>query len=89
MNDPLAAKSHKLFSQKVNHICLSDNTLSRIASCEEYLSLVLGQLPPRKVDPNPKTNPNPNPNPNLGTVLVRVNCPDSPITTRKIMGLSL
>ena len=24
----------------------------------------LGQLPPRKIAPNPKTNPNPNPNPN-------------------------
>ena len=24
----------------------------------------VGQLPPRKIAPNPKTNPNPNPNPN-------------------------
>ena len=25
---------------------------------------VLGQLPPNKIAPNPKTNPKPNPNPN-------------------------
>ena len=29
-------------------------------------SWVLGQLPPRKIVPIPKTNPKPNPNPNWG-----------------------
>ena len=35
---------------------------------------VLGQLPPRKIAPNPKTNPNPNPNPNQGVIFLRDNC---------------
>ena len=30
------------------------------------LITVLGQLPPRKIAPNPKTNSNPNPNPDPG-----------------------
>ena len=31
--------------------------------------MVLGQMPPRKIAPNPKTNPNPNPNPNWGAIV--------------------
>ena len=33
--------------------------------------MVLGQLPPRKIAPNPKTNPKPNANPNWGTIFSR------------------
>ena len=29
-----------------------------------HIYTVLGQLPPRKIAPNPKTNPNSNPSPN-------------------------
>ena len=32
--------------------------------------LVLGQLTPRKIAPQPKTNPNPNPNTNRGAILL-------------------
>ena len=32
--------------------------------------LVLGQLTPRKIAPQPKTNPNPNPNTNQGAILL-------------------
>ena len=41
--------------------------------------LVLGQLPPRKIAPNPKTNPNPNPN--MGIIFLRGNCPDTALHT--------
>ena len=41
--------------------------------------MVLGQLPLRKIVPNPKTNPNPNPNPNpnRGAIYLRCNCLDT------------
>ena len=41
--------------------------------------MVLGQLPSRKIVPNPKTNPgsNPNPNPNLEAIFLGGNCPDT------------
>ena len=32
--------------------------------------MVLGQLLPRKIVPNPKTNPNPNPNPNRWAIFL-------------------
>ena len=40
---------------------------------------VLGQLPPRKIAPNPKANPNPypNPNPKRGAIFHGGNCPDT------------
>ena len=34
---------------------------------------VLGQLPQRKVAPNPETNPNPNRNPNQGAIFLQGN----------------
>ena len=36
--------------------------------------MVLGQLPPRKIAPNPKTNPKPNANANWGTIFLEGNC---------------
>ena len=36
--------------------------------------MVLGQLPPRKIAPNPKTNPNTNPNPKRGAIFLGGNC---------------
>ena len=36
--------------------------------------MVLGQLPPRKITPNPKTNHYPTPNPNPGTNFFEGNC---------------
>ena len=39
-----------------------------------YLFPVLGQLPPKKIAPNPKTNPNPNLNPNQCSIFLRGNC---------------
>ena len=47
------------------------------------LITVLGQLPPRKIAPNPKTNSNPNPNPDpgrgggRGAIFFRGNCPNT------------
>ena len=38
------------------------------------LNWVLGQLPPRKLSPDPKTNPKPNPNPNQGAIFLEGNC---------------
>ena len=35
-----------------------------------YFFWVLGQLPPRKITPNPKTNPKPNPNPNQRAIFL-------------------
>ena len=35
---------------------------------------VLGQLPPKKIAPDPKTNPNPNPNPNVEALFLGGNC---------------
>ena len=35
---------------------------------------ILGQLPPRKIAPNPKTNPKLNPNPNRETIFFGGNC---------------
>ena len=37
---------------------------------------VLGQLPQRKLPPNPKTNPNLDPNPNRGEIFLGGNYPD-------------
>ena len=42
-------------------------------------SLVLGQLPPRKIAPNPKTNANPNPN--RGVTFLRGDCPYTALHT--------
>ena len=44
--------------------------------CQECIvsKTVLGQLPPRKIAPNPKTNPKPNPNPNRGAMFLECNC---------------
>ena len=43
--------------------------------------MVLGQLLPRKVAPNPTSNPNakPNPNSNRGAIFLGGNCPDTAI----------
>ena len=43
------------------------------------IAMVLGQLPSRKIAPNPKTNPNANPNPNpyWGVISLWCNCPDT------------
>ena len=43
-----------------------------------YLLTVLGQLPPMKIAPNPKSNPNPNsnPHPSQGANFLGGNCPD-------------
>ena len=35
---------------------------------------VLGQLPQKKIAPNPKTNPNSNPNSNRGVIFLGGNC---------------
>ena len=36
--------------------------------------MILGQSPPRKFPPNPKTNPNPTSNPNRGSMFLQGNC---------------
>ena len=43
--------------------------------------MVLGQLPPRKIAPNPNYNPNPNPNPNRGAIFIGGNCSDTCLNT--------
>ena len=35
---------------------------------------VLGQLPPRKINPQPKTSPKPNPNPKRRAIFLGGNC---------------
>ena len=37
-------------------------------------------------DPNSNTNPKPNPNPNRGAILLRGNCPDTPLKQCKNHG---
>ena len=53
--------------------------------CQECIvsKTVLGQLPPRKIAPNPKTNPKPNPNPNRGAMFLECNCLVAPPRNRK------
>ena len=43
------------------------------------IAMVLGQLPSRKIAPNPKTNhnANPNPNPYRGAIFLGGNCLDT------------
>ena len=41
------------------------------------VKMVLGQLFPRKIAPNPKPNANPNPNPNWGAIFLGGNCLDT------------
>ena len=53
-------------------------SIYKIESYFVNISKVLGQLPPRKIAPNPKINPNPNPNSNQGTIFLRGNCLLSP-----------
>ena len=47
--------------------------------CLPPVKTVLGQLPPKKIAPNPNPNPktNPNSNPNLGTIFLGDSCPDT------------
>ena len=46
---------------------------------ETTYMIVLGQLPPRKITPNPNSNPNSelNPNPNQRPIFLGGNCPDA------------
>ena len=48
--------------------------------------MVLGQIHPRKIVPNPKTkpNPHPNPNPNREAIFLGDNCPDTKINIIQI-----
>ena len=50
--------------------------------------MVLGQLPPRKIAPNPKTNPNPNPNPNQRAIFLPGNCLVAPQTPKLTLNLT-
>ena len=60
--------------------------LTKGLTSSAFKSEVLGQLPPTKISPNPKTSCNPNPrlNPNRvgerGAVYLGVNYPDTPFT---------
>ena len=46
----------------------------RYCRLNNVYSRVLGQLPPRKIAPNPKTNPNPNPDSNRWAIFLGGNC---------------
>ena len=52
---------------------LQDTEITLVIKELQLLKLVLGQLPPRKIAPNPNfnVNPKPNPNPNRGRDLPR------------------
>ena len=49
----------------------------KISEIYSSITMILGQLPPRKIAPNPKTNPKANPNPNRGVIFLGGNCPDT------------
>ena len=53
------------------HIILATTTIQFINGT---IIKDLGQFPPKKIAPNPKTNPKPNPNPNQGSTFLGGNC---------------